>query len=44
MGQDISIAQDINVVTSHVTTIEGSISNNKLMMAIKQIVKRPFKI
>ena len=35
MGQDISVAQDINLVTSHVTTIEGSISNNKLMMAIK---------
>lgn len=35
MGQDISISNDVNIITSHVTTIEGNINNNKVMKKIR---------
>lgn len=35
MGQDISISNDVNVITSHVTIIEGNINNNKVMEKIR---------
>lgn len=37
MGQDISISNDVNVITSHVTTIEGNINDNKLIKKIRSL-------
>lgn len=37
MGQDISISNDINIITSHVTTIEGNINNNKVMKKMRSL-------
>ena len=39
MGQDISISNEINIITSHVTIIEGNVNDNKVMKKTRAFSK-----
>lgn len=43
MGQDISLDNNINIVTSHITKIEGSIKDNKVMKKTRSSNMSPRK-
>ena len=43
MGQDISISNDVNIITSHVTTIEGNVNDNKVMKKTRSLNLSPRK-
>ena len=39
MGQNISVSNDINIITSHITKIDGGVSENKLMKQVRNSTK-----
>ena len=40
MGQDISISDNVNVITNHVTLIEGNVKENKLMTKYRMLYNK----
>ena len=43
MGQDISLSNDVNVITSHITKVEGNIKDNKVMKKTRSSTTSPRK-